>query len=457
MVSPIVVAGIAQGLTRLFGRSKAKRAQQRAEEEARRRARHASGQSREEARQQYGKDMKFLSDEYTKAGKAVSLADSRRQGAVSAHKKAVDNHATAVAGVLKTTGDKNDKLKGDTLKAAARAARLERETVANDEASRFVRLREAAEAGGFNPLSVLQAGFLGSSLPTGFLSSDDHMSWGLNEASNNVAMAGTAVSAHGTTLGGHSTTAALSLDAATATEGARVNLAVNKVNHQQNNRSLSMQLQGQRYDQIMRGVETAIQAGGQAYGQTMDFYNGLASDIGTIGSGFQAARDEAFTREQFAHNQWVDRENINLQRAQLAMTSSALATGRQAGSGAVTVGTASGPTVSPTGGGVSTGLSIYDVPLVQSGQVPTLEQMEPILGSEVAEGVVAADTLASTPLPTPTFKDVLQWVGNDLTSGNDPLARGINAVREWWSVSPRLSEAPSWQNSQAAAIAAWPG
>lgn len=50
------------------------------------------------------------------------------------------------------------------------AAKAERARVLADEKSRFVRLREAAQEGGFNPLTVLQSGFLGSSVPLGFLS-----------------------------------------------------------------------------------------------------------------------------------------------------------------------------------------------------------------------------------------------------------------------------------------------
>lgn len=56
-------------------------------------------------------------------------------------------------------------------KAARAQAAAERAQVMDDEASRFVRLRDAAQAGGFNPLSVLQAGFYGANLPSGVLSS----------------------------------------------------------------------------------------------------------------------------------------------------------------------------------------------------------------------------------------------------------------------------------------------
>nr|QXN72758.1 MAG: hypothetical protein [Microvirus sp.] len=52
----------------------------------------------------------------------------------------------------------------------AQLAASERQQAIDDEASQFVRLRAAAEAGGFNPLSVLKAGYLGTSLPSGFLS-----------------------------------------------------------------------------------------------------------------------------------------------------------------------------------------------------------------------------------------------------------------------------------------------
>lgn len=69
----------------------------------------------------------------------------------------------------------------DASKAEDRAradAKASRATALKDEEQRFVRLREAAERGGFNPLTVLESGFAGSALPSGYLSGGETAAFG---------------------------------------------------------------------------------------------------------------------------------------------------------------------------------------------------------------------------------------------------------------------------------------
>lgn len=62
---------------------------------------------------------------------------------------------------------------------AEKAAKAERKMALADEEQRFVRLRAAAELGGFNPLTVLESGFMGpGALPSGFLSPDQRLAVG---------------------------------------------------------------------------------------------------------------------------------------------------------------------------------------------------------------------------------------------------------------------------------------
>lgn len=62
---------------------------------------------------------------------------------------------------------------------ARRDAARARKVALADEKVRFVRLRESAELGGFNPLTVLESGFSGpSALPSGVLSASDTAMFG---------------------------------------------------------------------------------------------------------------------------------------------------------------------------------------------------------------------------------------------------------------------------------------
>lgn len=68
----------------------------------------------------------------------------------------------------------------DARKAEDRAradAKASRKVALEDDRQRFVRLREAAELGGFNPLTALNSGYQ-TSLPSGFLSASDTLAAG---------------------------------------------------------------------------------------------------------------------------------------------------------------------------------------------------------------------------------------------------------------------------------------
>lgn len=97
-----------------------------------------------------------------------------------ASKRAKRLEASAESNRIKAKANGSDtrkavqaKLDAATDAATRRAETLsaeERKIIAQDEQQRFVRLRESAEAAGFNPLTLLDRGFFGSSLPTGILS-----------------------------------------------------------------------------------------------------------------------------------------------------------------------------------------------------------------------------------------------------------------------------------------------
>lgn len=152
-------------------------------------------------------------------------------------------------------------------RGAGRAALMERAQVLADEQTRFTRLRSSAEAAGFNPLTLLASGYLGTDLPTGFLSAADHLQQGVNRA----ASVGTSI-------------------------------------------QLGMSARDQAYNELMGGHEAALNAGAQAYQQSSSFWNGIGDRIMGIGSAFsdvQGLRQQdraldlderrfEFDREQFA-------------------------------------------------------------------------------------------------------------------------------------------------------------
>lgn len=69
--------------------------------------------------------------------------------------------------------DLSRKARNEARAYSQNLAKSEREQVLKDEATRFTRLRESAEKGGFNPLTVMGAGFVGAGVPTGLISSGD--------------------------------------------------------------------------------------------------------------------------------------------------------------------------------------------------------------------------------------------------------------------------------------------
>lgn len=217
----------------------------------------------------------------------------------------------------------SDRLADKTLSVSKAAATAERAQVIEDESTRFVRLREAAEAGGFNPLTVLQSGFTGAALPTGLLSADWHLAHGGMRADMLTAGATTRMNLDG------------------QIQGQRIQGAIEGV-------SLGLNAQQIMHDQIMTGHEVAVQSGQAAYERSANVWR----DVGNIAVSAWDARTQEV---QHAAQVGLERERLDLDRQRFDYERSfndrqlALATagsGRGAGFGSARVGSWSEPILS---------------------------------------------------------------------------------------------------------------